>query len=110
MDEANLQHKLIRAAWGRTQFKILLALAFFGVLLVYFVALNALFGPPGGFLTEYDAARFYNDVMGRTSVTLIASVFASLFLAVPLTASMYTPQLIELFVRSWTNRIVLGLF
>jgi predicted membrane protein DUF2254 len=110
MDESFTPLSRWKSMRSPRQFSVLLALAFFGVFVAYFTALNWLDGPPGGFVDEYDAARFFTDVMGRTSVTLISSVFASLFLAIPLTSTMYTPQLIELFVRSWTNRLVLGLF
>ena len=50
------------------------------------------------------------NALSRTAVTLISTVFACLFIAIPITANMYTPQLITLFVRSATNRIVLGFF
>ena len=48
--------------------------------------------------------------LSRTAVTLISTVFGCLFLAIPITANMYTPQLINLFVRSGTNQIVLGIY
>ena len=57
-----------------------------------------------------ESAYAVANTLARTSVTLISSVLASLFLAVPLTANMYTPQLIELFVRSRTNQAVLGVY
>ncbi|MFT7617087.1 MAG: hypothetical protein ACI97A_000720 [Planctomycetota bacterium] len=46
----------------------------------------------------------------RTGIALISTVFACLFLAIPLTANMYTPQLISVFVRSWTNILILCYF
>ncbi len=59
---------------------------------------------------DADAARLVANALARASVALISTLLASLFLAIPLTANMYTPQLVELFARSWTNRIALGLF
>ncbi|MCA9321556.1 MAG: DUF2254 domain-containing protein, partial [Planctomycetes bacterium] len=50
------------------------------------------------------------STLARTSVTLISTVFACLFLAIPLTANMFTPQIIENFWRAKTNRLVLGLY
>ena len=87
-------------------------LALLGAFAAYLLALHLLEPSPEGFLavTQPEAAQPLVNTLARTSVTLISALFASLFLAIPLTASMYTPQLIELFVRSWTNRIVLGLF
>ena len=50
------------------------------------------------------------NTLARTAVTLISTVFACLFIAIPITANMYTPQLITLFVKSGANRVVLGFF
>jgi hypothetical protein len=68
--------------------------------------------PPGLFLgpMNHEMAVMLANLESRAAVALISAVFASLFLAIPLTASMYTPQLIELFVSSWVNRIMLSLF
>lgn len=85
----------------------LIVLSFFGFL----AAIN------GGDLTaafelsdDYNEKRAAVNNLSRSSTALISTVFACLFLAIPLTANMYTPQLIELFVGSWTNRCVLAFF
>jgi len=47
--------------------------------------------------------------ISRTFNQLIAVVIMALAIAVPLTANMYTPKLIEIFLGDRLNRIVLGL-
>ena len=46
-------------------------------------------------------ARAYNNVL--------AMLLATIGLAIPLTANMHTPKLIDLFLKDWVNRIVLTL-
>lgn len=79
---------------------------------VCWLLLQWLEGWPSNGLIPSDPAdqRLLINVLSRTATALISTVFACLFLAVPLTANMYTPQLIDLFVRSGTNRIVLIIF
>jgi len=48
--------------------------------------------------------------ISRTFNQLIAVVIMALAIAVPLTANMYTPKLLEIFLGDRFNRIVLGLF
>jgi hypothetical protein len=48
--------------------------------------------------------------VSRTFNQLIAVVIMALAIAVPLTANMYTPKLLEIFLGDRFNRIVLGLF
>jgi hypothetical protein len=59
-----------------------------------------------------DAAEFRGlaNNLSRSSVTLITTVFGCLFFAIPLTANIYSPQIIESFWRGRTNRLVLGLY
>ena len=45
-------------------------------------------------------ARAYNNVL--------AMLIATIGLAIPLTATMHTPKLIEMFLRDWINRVVLS--
>jgi hypothetical protein len=80
--------------------------------LAYVLLLALVEAPPGGWWVPSDpeAMQVLINTLARTSVQLISTVFASLLLGIPLTSSMYTPQLIELFMRSWTNRVVLGLY
>ncbi|MBN1918960.1 MAG: DUF2254 domain-containing protein [Verrucomicrobia bacterium] len=47
--------------------------------------------------------------ISRTFNQLLAVVITALAIAVPLTASMYTPKLLEIFLGDRLNRIVLGL-
>ena len=47
--------------------------------------------------------------ISRTLNQLIAVVIMALAIAVPLTANMYTPKLLEIFLGDRLNRIVLGL-
>jgi predicted membrane protein DUF2254 len=98
-----------REPWPQRVGPTLLAAGLYAAFLFY---LHHLEGPPGGWLEPIDhqAANLLSNILARASVALISAVFASLFLAVPLTASMYTPELIGLFVRSWANRLVLALF
>lgn len=79
---------------------------------VYLVLMNALEPYPreGWISSDPESQRLLANTLARTSVTLISTVFACLFLAIPITASMYTPQLIHIFVRSRANRLMLGLF
>src|ERR1700710_614771 len=44
--------------------------------------------------------RAYNNVL--------AMLIATIGLAIPLTATMHTPKLIEMFLRDWINRVVLS--
>lgn len=60
--------------------------------------------------TQVDDYRVLANSLSRSSVTLITTVFGCLFFAIPLTANMYTPQIIENFWSSRTNRAVLGLY
>src|SRR5262249_44676598 len=46
-------------------------------------------------------ARAYNNILGM--------LLATIGLAIPLTANMHTPKLIEMFLRDRVNQIVLGL-
>jgi len=48
--------------------------------------------------------------VSRTFNQLVAVVIMALAIAVPLTANMYTPKLLEIFLGDRFNRIVLGLF
>jgi len=59
---------------------------------------------------DFQSARLLSNSLSRSSVALISVVMAALFLAIPLTANMYTAQLVELFVDSWVNRLLLGQF
>jgi Predicted membrane protein (DUF2254) len=85
----------------------LIVICFFGFL----TAINR-----GDFLAVFELSDDFNEKramvnnLSRSSTALISTVFACLFLAIPLTANMYTPQLIELFVGSWTNRLVLAFY
>jgi len=82
-------------------------------LFLFLVALLHLLTPDASLLNtlrDPEAASLLANTLARTGVALISAVLACLFLAIPLTANNYTPQLIELFARSWTNRLVLGLF
>src|SRR5512134_418039 len=45
-------------------------------------------------------ARAYNNVL--------AMLLATIGLAIPLTANMHTPKLIDMFLRDWINRVVLS--
>ena len=47
-------------------------------------------------------ARAYNNVL--------AMLLATIGLAIPLTANMHTPKLIDMFLRDRTNQVMLGLF
>lgn len=60
--------------------------------------------------SDFQAARLLANSCSRSSVALISVVMASLFLAIPLTANMYTAQLVDLFVDSWIHRLLLGQF
>ncbi len=89
---------------------VIIGIAAFFVL--FLLLLEMVDGTGTWFLAPQDpqGSHLLANTISRTSVALISTVFASLFLAIPLTASIHTPQLIDVFVRSWTNRIVLGLF
>ncbi len=88
---------------------VFLVVAFAGA---WFALLHLWEGQPRDtlFSDHYDDFRLLANALARTSVTLISTVFACLFLAIPLTANMFTPQLIENFWRARSNRIVLGLY
>ena len=76
------------------------------------VVLALLEGCPADFWRIEDpaTAKQIVNILARASVTLISSVLASLFLAIPLTANNYTPQLIDVFMRSRANRAVLAVY
>ncbi|MEZ6194115.1 MAG: DUF2254 family protein [Planctomycetota bacterium] len=85
--------------------------AFLFLLLAFFGFIAAINGWEYGRILEISEdpgdKRAMLSNLARSSTTLISTVFACLFLAIPLTANMYTPQLLDLFVGSWTNRLVL---
>ncbi len=88
---------------------ILAILAASGIYLALMNLLEPL--PEGGWIAaDAESRRLLANGLSRTAVTLITTVFACLFLAIPITANMYTPQLIHLFMRSGANRLMLGLF
>ncbi len=62
------------------------------------------------FTADANEFRALANNLSRTSVTLITTVFGCLFFAIPLTANIYSPQIIENFWRGKTNRLVLGLY
>ena len=97
---------------ARRQLNVGAVLAILFSAVVYFVALGYLEQVPLDGLVPIDVGDRLMMVnsLSRTAVTLISTVFASLFLAIPITANMYTPQLIDIFVKAPTNRIVLGFF
>lgn len=78
---------------------------------VWFAALGFVEHGARPFFTS-DAVEFraLANNLSRTSVTLITTVFGCLFFAIPLTANIYSPQIIENFWRGRTNRLVLGLY
>lgn len=46
--------------------------------------------------------------MARAYNNLLAMLIATIGFAIPLTANMHTPKLIEMFLRDWINRLVLS--
>ncbi|MEE9394072.1 MAG: DUF2254 family protein [Planctomycetota bacterium] len=103
----SLSHR-IRAPRQLNLYSVLVMGFFFVAALI---AVN--FENPTGILDvsqTVEGQRAMVNNLSRTAVTLISTVFACLFLAIPLTANIYTPQLISLFVKSWTNRVILSFF
>src|SRR5947209_17082441 len=48
--------------------------------------------------------------MARAYNNILAILLATIGLAIPLTANMHTPKLIEMFLRDRTNQVMLGFF
>ncbi len=95
----------------RRQLSISIVLIVAAIAVVWFFALHLWAMTDGGLIPDDPAERRnLASNLSRTGTALISTVFACLFLAVPLTANMYTPQLISVFVRDRTNCIVLGIY
>ncbi len=95
----------------RRQLNITLVLLALGIGLVWFLGMHLWTMPDHGLISEDPAERRnLASNLSRTGTALISTIFACLFLAVPLTANMYTPQLISVFVRDRTNLMVLGFY
>lgn len=76
--------------------------------LVQFAADTALSGPiVGGLEITPAATRALASTVSRAFNNLMTMVLAFIALAVPITANMYTPRLIEIFVRDRVNLVVL---
>lgn len=73
-------------------------------------------GSPGLDALSWEGNQFHNKMvdvlspMARAYNNVLAMLIATIGLAIPLTANMHTPKLIDMFLRDWTNRIMLGLF
>lgn len=61
-------------------------------------------------LSSPERANMLVTGFSRSSNQLVALILTSVALAIPLTANMYTPKLIEMFISHPLNRVVLPLF
>ncbi len=64
----------------------------------------------GIFVLGPEDVRHFANTFNRSFNQLLAIVFTTVAIAVPLTANMYSVKLLELFIRDKVNLLVLGLF
>lgn len=62
------------------------------------------------FTLTADDARFLMNGLSRNSNQLLAIIFTTIAIAVPLTANMYSIKFLELFIKDRVTQIVLGVF
>jgi hypothetical protein len=78
----------------------------FGLALALDLAQN---GQPLGrvFLLDISDARQINNLLNRSLNQLVAVVFTTVAIAVPLTANLYSLKFLEFFIKDWVNAAVL---
>lgn len=89
-------------AWAAVTFTLL-----FGMTIDLLPQFERLFHPPAS-LSEVDLAGKMMADAARILGVSLSMLVALVALAIPLTANVYTPKLIEIFVADRWNRIVLG--
>ncbi len=95
----------------RRQLSLKAVLTIGAMAVLWFIALRIWENSGNGLIPDDpDSRSSLVSSLGRTGTALISTIFACLFLAIPLTANMYTPQLISFFVGSKTNTAILCYF